>query len=115
MHTWLAYFLIAVIMLHIVGALKHDIVARDGTLRRMLGARIPSRCRSRCRQCRCLTVLGRNRACLKIANNVRHAPARPRSIAGYSGRSSSLKVLHYQMRLHDAKLAQRRYFFIGAL
>ncbi len=43
MHTWLAYVLIAVIMLHIAGALKHHIVARDGTLRRMLGARIPSR------------------------------------------------------------------------
>ncbi|ATQ77144.1 RNA methyltransferase [Massilia violaceinigra] len=43
MHAWLGYFLIAVITLHIAGALKHHAVARDGTLRRMVGAHIQSR------------------------------------------------------------------------
>lgn len=42
MHASLAYFLIAVIALHIAGALKH-VVARDGTLRRMFGAHTQSR------------------------------------------------------------------------
>lgn len=36
-HAWLAYMLIAAIVLHIAGALKHHVVAGDGTLRRMLG------------------------------------------------------------------------------
>ncbi|MFZ6819442.1 cytochrome b [Undibacterium sp. Ji22W] len=36
-HTIIAYVLIAAIALHIAGALKHHIIDRDATLRRMLG------------------------------------------------------------------------------
>ena len=39
LHSALAYLLLAAIALHIAGALKHHVVAKDGTLRRMLGAR----------------------------------------------------------------------------
>ena len=39
LHGALAYLLLAAIALHIAGALKHHVVAKDGTLRRMLGAR----------------------------------------------------------------------------
>lgn len=39
-HHYLGYALIGVIALHVAGALKHHLVDRDGTLRRMLGARI---------------------------------------------------------------------------
>lgn len=38
---WIAgYALIAAILLHIAGAAKHHVVDKDGTLRRMLGARV---------------------------------------------------------------------------
>ena len=40
MHGIIAYTLIVAIGLHIAGALKHHIVDKDGTLRRMLGQRI---------------------------------------------------------------------------
>ncbi len=43
MHAWLAYMLIAAIALHIAGALKHQVVARYGALRRMLGSDIGRR------------------------------------------------------------------------
>jgi cytochrome b561 len=36
-HEIIAYILIAAIVLHIAGALKHHIIDRDATLRRMLG------------------------------------------------------------------------------
>jgi len=39
-HAVLGKLLIAVIVLHVAGALKHHVVDRDGTLRRMLGARV---------------------------------------------------------------------------
>lgn len=39
-HEWLAYILIASIALHIAGALKHHVLDKDGTLRRMLGKAI---------------------------------------------------------------------------
>jgi cytochrome b561 len=38
-HTALGYLLLAAIVLHVAGALKHHVVAKDGTLRRMLGGR----------------------------------------------------------------------------
>lgn len=38
-HEWLAYSLIALITLHIAAALKHQLIDRDQTLRRMLPAR----------------------------------------------------------------------------
>ncbi len=34
--------LIGAILLHLVGALKHHLVDKDGTLRRMLGAEVPA-------------------------------------------------------------------------
>lgn len=37
MHAWIAYVLIGAIALHVAGAFKHHLIARDGTLRRMLG------------------------------------------------------------------------------
>lgn len=35
-HGWLAYALAAVVAVHVAGALQHEVVRRDGTLRRML-------------------------------------------------------------------------------
>lgn len=40
LHEITGYLLIAAVLLHIAGALKHHIVDKDGTLRRMLGADI---------------------------------------------------------------------------
>jgi cytochrome b561 len=39
-HTTVAWILAAAVLLHIAGALKHHLVDKDGTLRRMLGARV---------------------------------------------------------------------------
>ena len=39
-HGILGYLLILAILLHIAGALKHHLFDKDGTLRRMLGARV---------------------------------------------------------------------------
>ena len=39
-HEWLAYILIAAIILHVAGGLKHHVIDKDGTLRRMLGKSI---------------------------------------------------------------------------
>lgn len=39
-HAVLGKLVIAAIVLHVVGALKHHLVDRDGSLRRMLGARV---------------------------------------------------------------------------
>lgn len=39
-HHWLGYIVIGALVLHIVGAFKHHLVDKDGTLRRMLGARV---------------------------------------------------------------------------
>jgi len=39
-HGWAGYVLAGIIVLHVAGALKHHIIDGDGTLRRMLGARI---------------------------------------------------------------------------
>lgn len=39
-HHWLGEAMIVAVILHVVGALKHHIIDRDGTLRRMLGARV---------------------------------------------------------------------------
>lgn len=39
-HQWLGIILAASVVLHIVGALKHHVVDKDGTLRRMLGRSI---------------------------------------------------------------------------
>ncbi len=39
-HFLVGYTLIAVIGLHVAGALKHHLIDRDGTLRRMLGAEV---------------------------------------------------------------------------
>ncbi|MEJ1998654.1 MAG: cytochrome b [Maritimibacter sp.] len=36
LHSWLNYLLIAVLTLHVAAALMHELVQRDGTLRRML-------------------------------------------------------------------------------
>ena len=41
LHVVSAYVLIAGIVLHIAGALKHHFIDGDGTLRRMLGASVP--------------------------------------------------------------------------
>jgi len=38
-HELLGYTLIAALALHVTGALKHHLIDKDGTLRRMLGAR----------------------------------------------------------------------------
>ncbi|MAR93233.1 MAG: cytochrome b [Pseudomonadota bacterium] len=40
LHGLLAWVLVVAITLHVAGALKHHLVDKDGTLRRMLGARI---------------------------------------------------------------------------
>lgn len=40
LHGWGGYLLIGAVVLHVVGALKHHLVDRDGTLRRMLGAEV---------------------------------------------------------------------------
>lgn len=39
-HGWAGWILAGIIGLHVAGTLKHHMVDRDGTLRRMLGARI---------------------------------------------------------------------------
>lgn len=39
-HTVIAYTAMLVICLHVAAALQHHLIARDGTLRRMLGARV---------------------------------------------------------------------------
>lgn len=39
-HKWAGYIAIATVLLHIVGALKHHIIDKDGTLKRMLGVTI---------------------------------------------------------------------------
>ncbi len=36
-HTWLAYILIVLIVLHVVAALKHHVFDKDATLKRMCG------------------------------------------------------------------------------
>lgn len=40
MHYWVGYILIGFIGLHIIGAFKHHLIDRDGTLRRMFGGKI---------------------------------------------------------------------------
>lgn len=35
LHQWLGFSMVAVIVLHIVGALKHHVVYKDSTLKRM--------------------------------------------------------------------------------
>lgn len=40
LHEIVGYLLIAAVLLHITAALKHHLIDRDGTLRRMLGAKI---------------------------------------------------------------------------
>lgn len=40
MHTVVAWVLTAAVLLHVTGALKHHLVDKDGTLRRMLGANV---------------------------------------------------------------------------
>jgi cytochrome b561 len=40
LHGWLGYALLALVALHVAGALKHQIVDKDGTLARMLGQRL---------------------------------------------------------------------------
>lgn len=39
-HHWLGEAMIVAVILHVAGALKHHLIDRDGTLRRMLGARV---------------------------------------------------------------------------
>lgn len=39
-HHYLGYVLIGAVLLHVAGALKHHIIDKDGTLKRMLGKRI---------------------------------------------------------------------------
>lgn len=39
-HHYLGYILIASVVLHVLGAYKHHIIDKDGTLKRMLGKRI---------------------------------------------------------------------------
>lgn len=39
-HYWAGWALVGIISLHVLGALTHHVVDKDGTLRRMLGARI---------------------------------------------------------------------------
>lgn len=39
-HSTLAFVLIGFVTLHVAGALKHHLIDHDGTLRRMLGARV---------------------------------------------------------------------------
>ena len=42
LHVWIAYVLAGAIVLHVAGALKHHLIARDGTMRRMCGGIRPS-------------------------------------------------------------------------
>jgi cytochrome b561 len=39
-HEYAGFVLILAVVLHVLGALKHHVVDHDGTLRRMLGAKI---------------------------------------------------------------------------
>lgn len=39
-HGWAGWIMVGIVALHVAGALKHHVVDKDGTLRRMLGARI---------------------------------------------------------------------------
>ena len=39
-HEWLGWMLLGAVALHIAGALKHHVIDGDGTLKRMLGARV---------------------------------------------------------------------------
>lgn len=39
-HHWLGYILIATVALHVFGALKHHVIDKDGTLKRMFGKQI---------------------------------------------------------------------------
>jgi cytochrome b561 len=41
LHGWGGDLLIGAVVLHVAGALKHHLIDRDGTLRRMLGAEVP--------------------------------------------------------------------------
>ena len=40
LHEWIAYALLAVVAIHILAAMKHFLIDGDGTLQRMLGARV---------------------------------------------------------------------------
>jgi len=40
LHYLAGYTLIAAVVLHVIGALKHHVIDKDGTLRRMLGAEV---------------------------------------------------------------------------
>ncbi|OAD20956.1 cytochrome b561, partial [Candidatus Thiomargarita nelsonii] len=40
LHYWAGYILIAAVVLHVIGAFKHHIIDKDGTLQRMLGAEV---------------------------------------------------------------------------
>lgn len=42
-HSTLGFLLIGFVTLHVAGALKHHLIDHDGTLRRMLGARVDAR------------------------------------------------------------------------
>ena len=42
LHEWFAYVIIGFVVLHLVGALKHHIIDRDDTLRRMVSGRCSS-------------------------------------------------------------------------
>ncbi|MCL6415020.1 cytochrome b [Aestuariirhabdus sp. Z084] len=39
-HHWVGYLLVAAVVLHVVGALKHHVIDKDGSLNRMLGSRV---------------------------------------------------------------------------
>lgn len=39
-HGWAGWIIAGIVALHVAGALKHHVADKDGTLRRMLGARI---------------------------------------------------------------------------
>ena len=43
LHEWFAYVIIGVVVLHLVGAMKHHIIDRDDTLRRMVSGRSSSK------------------------------------------------------------------------
>lgn len=40
LHHWLGEALIIAVALHVVGAIKHHVIDKDGSIRRMLGARV---------------------------------------------------------------------------
>lgn len=42
-HSWLGYFLLVLVVLHVAAALKHHLFDRDGTLVRMLGTDLRQR------------------------------------------------------------------------